>query len=57
MANRNSNDRDVRKLGKLGDSVSLTVPIEAVRKLGWKVRQKVRVKLSGNKITVEDWKK
>ena len=58
MANRNSEDRNVRKLSEEGNtSVGLTLPIELVRKLGWRVRQKVTVRLSGKKLVVEDWKK
>ena len=41
MANRNSEERNVRKLSEEGNtSVGLTLPIELVRKLGWRVRQK-----------------
>ncbi len=57
LANRNSEDREVRKLNTRGDSVGITLPIEAIRKLGWRVKQKVTVKLSGKKLVVEDWKK
>ena len=57
VANRNSEQREVRKLSDRGGSVGLTVPIEAIRKLGWRVKQKVSVKLSGKKLVVEDWKK
>jgi len=57
VGNRDIEDREVRKLGKRGPSVGLTVPIEAVRKLGLRVKQKVTVRLSGKKLVVEDWKK
>ena len=56
MSDRRSDERDVRKIGTRGDGVGLTLPIELVRKLGWKVRQKVTVRLSGKKLVVEDWK-
>ena len=50
--------RNTRKLTKLGrHSYGVTVPIEFIRKLGWKERQKVVVNLRGKKITIEDWKK
>lgn len=37
--------------------MGITLPIEIIRKLKWRERQKLVVKLRGKKITVEDWKK
>lgn len=49
-------NKNVRKLTKLGgSSLAVTIPIEILRKLKWKERQKVVVKLRGSKITIEDW--
>ena len=57
MARRKMEKRNTRKLTKLGrHSYGVTVPIEFIRKLGWKERQKVVVNLRGKKITIEDWK-
>jgi antitoxin component of MazEF toxin-antitoxin module len=52
-------DKNIRKLTRMGGgrSIGLTLPIEIVNKLKWRERQKVRVKLSGKKIIIEDWKK
>lgn len=52
-------DKDIRKLTRMGGgrSIGLTLPIEIVNKLKWRERQKVRVKLSGKKIIIEDWAK
>ena len=45
MANKKSNETNLRKLTKIGrKSIGLTLPIEIVRELGWKERQKVVVK-------------
>jgi len=44
-------------MGRVGSSLGLTLPIEIVDKLKWRERQKVVVKLSGKKITIEDWKR
>lgn len=56
MANRDSEERDVRKLTPIGDSVGITLPIELVRELGWRVSQKLTVKRWGDdKIIIEDW--
>jgi len=47
----------VRKLSKVasGASYSLTLPIEFIRHLKWKERQKINVTLSGKKLIIEDW--
>jgi hypothetical protein len=59
MARRKLSERHIRKLTKTanGKSFSITLPIEMVRNLRWRERQKLVVKLRGKKITVEDWKK
>lgn len=59
MPTRKSKDKNIRKLTRYGGGGSLgpTIPIDIVRKLRWKERQKVVVKLVGKKIVVEDWKK
>lgn len=51
-------NKDIRKITRVGKaSLSVTLPIEIVKKLGWKERQKVVVHLSGKKIIIEDWQK
>jgi len=51
-------NKNIRKLTKLGGkSIGLTLPIEIVRELKWKERQKVVVKKIGRKLIIEDWKK
>jgi len=58
MAQRKTAEKNIRKITKMGGgrSFGLTLPIEYVHKLGWKERQKVVVKKSGQKIIIEDWK-
>ena len=56
MANRDSEEREVRKLTAMGDSIGLTLPIEIIRDLGWQEGQKVTVKRWGDaKLLIEDW--
>jgi bifunctional DNA-binding transcriptional regulator/antitoxin component of YhaV-PrlF toxin-antitoxin module len=56
MARRSMEEHNVRKLTKVGTgSYAVTIPIELVRELGWKEKQKLVVKRSGLKIIVEDW--
>jgi bifunctional DNA-binding transcriptional regulator/antitoxin component of YhaV-PrlF toxin-antitoxin module len=51
-------DKNIRKLTKVGkQSIAVTIPIEIFRALGWREKQKVIVKKSGNKLIIEDWKK
>ena len=58
MATQKSYNKNIRKLTKVGGlSLSVTLPIEMARKLKWREKQKVVVKLRGKKITIEDWKK
>lgn len=57
MARRKLGEQNVRKLYKHSNgSVQVTLPIEEVRKLGWRDGQKVIVKRSGKKFIIEDWK-
>jgi len=58
MAIRKLSEQNTRKLTRVGGtSLSVTIPVDIVRKLGWKERQKVIVKKAGPGISVKDWKK
>ncbi|MDP2648506.1 MAG: hypothetical protein U1D26_00565 [Patescibacteria group bacterium] len=59
MSRRPLNERNIRKLTRTGrgGSISLTLPIEYVRKLRWRDKQKVVVRKRGKKLVIEDWKK
>jgi len=48
-----------RKLSKVasGQSYSMTLPIEFIRHLGWKEKQKLTVTLEGDTLVIKDWKK
>ena len=57
MGVRKTEERNVRKLTKVGKtSLSVTIPVEYLRALGWRERQKVVVKKLGKKLIIEDWK-
>ena len=50
--------KEVRKLTKLGGkSIGLTLPIDLVRELGWREKQKVTVKRVRGGVMIKDWKK
>lgn len=55
---RKLEERNIRKITKIagGSSYAITLPIEMVRELGWRERQKVVVSKQGEKLIVEDWK-
>jgi len=57
MSRRKLADRNIRKIIKNGTSLSVTLPIEIVRELKWKFRQKVVVKKRGKGILITDWSK
>ena len=57
MSRRKLEDKNTRKLLRLGKSIGVTLPIEMIRKLKWRKKQKITVKLKGKKIIIEDWKK
>jgi hypothetical protein len=57
MGRRKREDYNVRSLVKNGSGgITVTLPIEEVRTLKWRGRQKVVVRRSGNKLIIEDWK-
>lgn len=58
MSVRKQEEKNIRKLTKIGrKSVGLTLPIEMVRALGWRERQKVKVKVERGRVIISDWKK
>ncbi|KKT91499.1 MAG: hypothetical protein UW92_C0011G0001 [Candidatus Jorgensenbacteria bacterium GW2011_GWA2_45_13] len=58
MARRRIESNNVRKLTKYGNgAIGLTLPIDLVRKLGWKDGQKVVVKKVRGGVLIRDWRK
>ena len=57
MARRKLEDKNIRKILKSGDSYAITIPIEIVRELKWREKQKVVVKKRGKGVSIVDWKK
>lgn len=61
MARRKLSEINIRKLTKLagGTSMGITLPIEVVRKFGWRERQKLKLEINNRSksITIKDWKK
>ena len=55
MTRRKSSEEHIRKITKSGNSYALTLPINIVRELGWREKQKVVVKKRGEGILIKDW--
>ena len=54
---RKTNQTNIRNIQKSGGSYCVTLPIEVVRGLGWKEKQKVVInRVAGKKIEIKDWK-
>jgi len=52
-----SKDKNIRKLTRAGKtSLSVTLPAEDVRQLGWREKQKVVVKKVSSGFTIRDFK-
>ena len=56
MGRQKQNQESIRKLTKVGQkSYAITIPIEIVREMGLRERQKLVVKLKKNKIVITDF--
>lgn len=55
MSGKTKDEKSIRKLTKLGGkSIGLTLPIEFVRELGWREKQKVIVKRVRGGVMIKD---
>jgi antitoxin component of MazEF toxin-antitoxin module len=57
MARRKLKEKNIRKIIRSGDSYAVTIPIEVMRDLKWREKQKVVVKKRGKGVLIVDWKK
>ncbi len=57
MTTRKTGEKNIRKLTRVGkSSIAVTIPVEMLRELKWKERQKVILALKNGQITINDWK-
>ena len=58
MRRRKIEARSIRNLQKTagGSTYIVSLPIEVIRELGWKAKQKLEVKKYGDGILIKDWK-
>lgn len=58
MPRRKIENRNIRKLTRVGNaSIGLTLPVEILRELKWREKQKIVVKKRGKGIIITDWQK
>jgi antitoxin component of MazEF toxin-antitoxin module len=56
MSVRKQEEKNIRKITKVGKtSLSVTLPIELVRELKWKERQKIKVSRVRGGLLIKDW--
>lgn len=57
MTRRKTEDNYIRSLTKIasGSSYGITIPMEYIKKLKWKSKQKLEVKLNRDRIIIRDW--
>lgn len=57
MTTRKLEDKNIRKITRVGKtSLCVTLPIEMVKELGWKEKQKVKASRIRGGIVIRDWK-
>jgi len=58
MARKKLENRHIRKIQKTRSTYSVSLPVEILRKLKWREKQKIEVLEYGkDKILIKDWKK
>ncbi len=57
MGRRSLKERNTRKLSKRDSSYVLTLPIEFIRELKWRNKQKLVVEKKGKTLIIKDWEK
>lgn len=57
MARNKKEEREIRKLTKVGKkTIAVTIPIEIVRGLGWREKQRVVVKRIKGGLVIRDYR-
>lgn len=61
MPTRRLDENSIRKLKRTGPgnsgSFEITLPIEIIRELGWREKQKLSVTRRGSSVIITDWHK
>ncbi|MFH1956209.1 MAG: hypothetical protein ABIJ28_00985 [Patescibacteria group bacterium] len=58
MARRKLENKNIRKISRIGNrSLGVTIPVDFLRQLRWREKQKVVVKKVHGGVIIRDWKK
>ena len=57
MTRRKNEESHIRSLTKIsgGSSYAVTIPMEYIRKLNWRAKQKLEVRCYPDRIVIRDW--
>jgi len=55
MPRRSVGKENIRNIQRSGGTYHITIPIRIMRKLRWRERQKVVVRLFGKGLRIKDW--
>lgn len=57
MTTRKFEEKNIRKITRVGrTSLAVTLPVEMVKDLGWKEKQKVKISKVRGGMIIRDWK-
>jgi len=56
MPDKKYQERNIRKITRNGGSLNVSIPVEIIKKLGWKEKQKVVVKKIKGGVVIRDWR-
>ena len=56
MTRRKLKETNIRKLTRSGASLTVSLPREILNQLGWKEKQKVKVRKIRGGVTIRDWR-
>jgi len=58
MARRKLENKNIRKISRIGNrSLGVTIPVDFLRQLRWREKQKVVVKKTHGGVIIRDWKR
>ena len=57
MPDKKYQERNIRKITRNGGSLNVSIPVEILKKLGWKEKQKVVGKKIKGGVVIRDWRK
>ena len=57
MPDKKYQERNIRKITRNGGSLNVSIPVEILKKLGWKEKQKVVAKKIKGGVVIRDWRK